>query len=108
MANDRLQDATADFWAELRDAHGMVIFHRILNHPFGDSVEVHSPDAPIRRVVGTPVGDRSFDVLLPDVPEGKSVAIIGTPPGAKGAHTRELAHFDLTPYLGTPGQGTTP
>ena len=35
------------FWMELRDGDDRVLFHRVLNNPLGDSVEVHSPDGKI-------------------------------------------------------------
>jgi hypothetical protein len=90
------------YWVELRDAQGRVLFHRLLDYPFGNSVEVHSPDRKIERKFG-PVTDNVFEVLVPDEMDAKDIVLIGEPPEewAAGAApvtpvTRELLRFDLT------------
>lgn len=88
------------FWMELRDTNNRVLFHRILNNPLGDSVEVHSPDGKIQRVFGT-VEENVFDVLLPDDSKAKTIAFMGeslepvTLRQERVAAARELAHFDV-------------
>ena len=88
------------FWMELRDTNNRVLFHRILDNPLGDSVEVHSPDGKIRRVFGT-VKENIFEVLLPDDSEAKTIAFIGesmqsvTVRQERVAAARELAHFNV-------------
>jgi len=64
------------FWMELRDARDRVLFHRVLDTPLGDSVEVHSPDGRIERVFGT-AKENVFDVLLPDDSRSKTIAFQG-------------------------------
>jgi hypothetical protein len=65
------------FWVELRDPQERVLFHRVLDSPLGDSVEVHSPDGKIERVTGIPVAESIFEVLVPDYDEASTVALIG-------------------------------
>jgi hypothetical protein len=66
------------FWIELRDASDRVLFHRVLDNPLGDSVEVHSTDGKIEREFGE-VKDGVFEVLLPDEDDAKSVVLMGDP-----------------------------
>lgn len=95
------------FWMELRDSNDRVLFHRVLDTPLGDSVEVFSPDGKIRREFGPP-SERTFEVLVPDRDDASSVALVGEyldvakarkaqaegrPEAASGA--RELARFEL-------------
>jgi hypothetical protein len=88
------------FWMELRDTNNRVLFHRILNNPLGDSVEVHSPDGKIRRVFGA-VEENVFEVLLPDDSKAKTIAFMGesmepaTVRQERVAAARELAHFNV-------------
>ena len=65
------------FWVELRDPHDQVLFHRVLDSPLGDSVEVHSPDGKIERVMGVPSAESIFEVLVPDTDEASTVALMG-------------------------------
>jgi hypothetical protein len=64
------------FWMELRDTSDRVLFHRVLDNPLGDSVEVHSPDGKIQRVFGA-VKENVFEVLLPDDSNAETVALMG-------------------------------
>lgn len=87
------------YWMELRDARDQVLFHRLLHSPFASSVEVHSPDGKIQRVFGPPM-DGIFEVLVPEAPEARSVALMGEPPDPKSGMareggSREIARFDL-------------
>jgi len=92
------------FWVELRDAGNRALFHRVLDNPLGNSVEVHSPDGKIERRFGE-VTEGIFEVLLPDEDDAKSVVLMGNPlVPAKGKAKRpaasgELARFDI------PGRG---
>lgn len=89
------------YWLELRDAGGRVLFHRVLDNPLGNSVEVHSPDGKIERRFGE-VTDGIFEVLLPDEDDARSVVLMGSPlVPAKGKAKRpaasdELARFEIT------------
>lgn len=88
------------FWIELRTTRGRVLFHRVLPSPLADSVEVHSPDGKIERIFG-PSTQSVFEVLLPDDPDAKSIALVGEPLGrarrstARQAGAAELARFDV-------------
>jgi len=113
------------FWVELRDPNEQVLFHRVLDSPLGDSVEVHSPDGKIERVMGVPTADSIFEVLVPDTDEATTVALIGeyldtekamreraerASDVAKGARApeggaRELARFEIP--KGDKGGGTS-
>jgi hypothetical protein len=90
------------YWVELRDGQGRVFFHRLLDYPFGNSVEIHSPDRKIERKFGPPAKANVFEVLVPDETDAKHVVLIGEPPeewvagAAKAPVTRELFRFDLT------------
>ncbi len=64
------------FWVELRDASEQVLFHRVLHAPLQDSVEVHSPDGNIQRVMGTPA-ESVFEVLVPDYDDASTIALLG-------------------------------
>lgn len=88
------------FWIELRDARDHLLFHRVLNNPLGDSIEVYSPDGKIQRVFGD-VKENVFDVLLPDEDKAKTIVFIGeslnpvTLRKEQAAPTRELARFNV-------------
>ncbi|CAG0958363.1 hypothetical protein [Geobacter sp.] len=92
------------FWIELRDAGNRALFHRVLDNPLGNSVEVHSPDGKIERRFGE-VTEGIFEVLLPDEDDARSVVLMGNPlVPAKGkakhpAASGELARFEI------PGRG---
>jgi hypothetical protein len=89
------------YWMELRDGRGRALFHRLLDEPFGNSVEIHSPDRKIERKFG-PSTDNVFEVLVPDDKDAKDIVLIGEPPEERAAApgkapvTRELLRFDLT------------
>lgn len=64
------------FWVELRDPSDRVLFHRVLHLPLQDSVEVHSPDGKIQRIMGEPA-ESTFEVLVPDYDDASTLALIG-------------------------------
>lgn len=92
------------FWMELRDEDDRGLFHRNLQSPAGDTVEVHSPDGTIRRDYA-PSKESTFEVLVPDYGKAASIVLVGKKSG--GAHTqpslaaapapktRELARFEI-------------
>ena len=88
------------FWMELRDSRDRVLFHRVLDNPLGDSVEVHSPDGKIERVFGA-AKENVFDVLLPDDSRSTTIALIGeslepvTERKEQPTAARELARFNI-------------
>ena len=93
------------FWMELRDANDRVLFHRELDFPLGDSVEVHSPEGQIRRVFGAP-RENVFEVLVPDDGGARSIALMGesldpaelqekSRADRTEGGSRELVRFDL-------------
>jgi hypothetical protein len=100
------------FWVELRDGNDRVLYHRALNNPLGDSVDVHSPDGTIRREFG-PTSESTFEVLVPDYDEARSVALFGEYLDAetfrreqaqKPSASRELARFDISKGGGSSNQ----
>jgi hypothetical protein len=93
------------FWIELRDKKDHVLFHRVLSNPLGNSVEVHSPDGRIQRVFGA-AEESSFEVLLPDYAEAKTIIFLGeslesaADKEGKITTARELARFNVSNKLG--------
>lgn len=93
------------FWIELRDKKDHVLFHRVLSNPLGNSVEVHSPDGKIQRVFGV-AKESSFEVLLPDYAEAKTIIFLGeslesvTGKEGKISTAHELARFNIPNKLG--------
>jgi hypothetical protein len=84
------------FWLEVRDAGARVLFHRVLHEPFQRTIEVHSPDNPIR--IDRPGPQRgAFEVLIPDVPGAATLVLLGSPLQRERASepARELACFPL-------------
>lgn len=108
------------FWMELRDSKDRVLFHRRLHTPFRDSVAIHSPDGKIRREFGA-IPESVFEVLMPDVDDAVSIALIGDRPGKaidqtkvkpreksidkKPEGSQELARFELPTGGQRPKQG---
>ena len=93
----------AGFWMELQDDATTPLFHRPLNEPMANSVEVHSPDGKIERVFGPPQ-DGLFEVLVPDDPRAHDLVLMGRPVStadktleadADAGITRELARFEI-------------
>lgn len=93
----------AGFWMELQDDATTPLFHRPLNEPMANSVEVHSPDGKIERVFGPPQ-DGIFEVLVPDDPRARDLVLMGRPVStadrtleadADTGTTRELARFEI-------------
>jgi len=95
------------FWVELRDPVEGVVYHRVIDSPLGDSVEVYSPDGTIRREFG-PALESFFEVLLPDRGEASTVALMGESLDSTTARrdqgvdslefprgARELARFEI-------------
>jgi hypothetical protein len=85
------------FWVELLDARGKPLFQRVMAVQPGLSAEVHDPQGGIERVFGAAAGEVIFEVLLPDLPEARSVTLMGQPwAGAeRQAPSVALARFDL-------------
>ena len=81
------------YWCELRGATGDLLFHRAFSSLVRTDVEVFADDAgqSMRRVpVLAPEGQ--FDVLVPDLPEARTLFLFGTPAGAatESAPSHEL------------------
>ena len=92
----------AGFWMEVQDEEKTPLFHRTLDSPMANSVEVHRPDGSIGRVFGPP-RDAIFEVLVPDDPSAADVVLMGRPVPTSGdltaaaddEGTRELARFAI-------------
>lgn len=88
------------FWVELRDKREKALFHRVVNNPLGNSVEVHSPDGKIQREFGD-ARVNIFEVLVPDYDQAATIALFGESlePDLKAQEkmaSRELANFKVT------------
>jgi hypothetical protein len=68
----------AGLWCELQDSAGRRLYHWVLSDSLGSSAEVFSkePGEPIHRTAIVD-GSGAFDVILPDVPEGRVAALYG-------------------------------
>ena len=83
-------DAPADvdrpgFFVEMRDAADRVVYQAAMHPPIQRDIEVFSPDPAesIRRVpVEQPRG--TFQVVVPDLPEGETVLLRGSEPPSVG------------------------
>ena len=99
---DALQwdERSSGFWVVLRDAGGQPLYRRITADPIETSVEYPSddPKRPLARTdVASPEG--VFVVLVPDLPQARSVALFSsTTAGAQAraaVAAREIASFEL-------------
>jgi hypothetical protein len=102
------QPGQSGFWAELRDANDQPVCFRVLHDPFRAVTEAYSPGP--KSVIRPREAVRrqgTFVVLLPEVPEARSIVLFGSPPDATspGQPARELARF---PLAQSPRQGDGP
>lgn len=86
-------------WVEVLGDDKHVLFHRVLSNPLRARVEVHSPDRKHEMLHGDPQPG-TFEVLIPDIPGARQVAVFGTPLTAdrakeSGGRSEELGRFDL-------------
>ncbi len=87
-------ESPATFSFAVRDAAGRRLYRRLINPPIQTDAEVFHPDGSIRRVpIDRPSG--TFVLLVPDVPEGDSLVLVGPRPGADTPVPTELATFSL-------------
>jgi hypothetical protein len=104
-------EARSGFWHELQDSAGRPLYRRVTRNPLSTGVEIPAddPEQPLAyEQVARPAG--MFSVVVPDLPEGRSVALFASRPGdirvspGRGpdalAHTRgfeatEVARFEL-------------
>lgn len=89
-------DQNSGFWVEVRDGRDHVLFHRVLQNPMSDFVEVHSPEGKIQ-VVPVTRAQGEFEVLVPDIPEAAGVVVFGSPRDLKRtlAPAQEIGRFPL-------------
>jgi hypothetical protein len=92
------QSGESGFWAELRDVNDASLSFRVLHDPFRAVIESYSP-GPTPAIRPREVSQRegTFVVLLPAIPEARSVVLFGSPAEARatGQAARELARFPL-------------
>jgi hypothetical protein len=69
------------FWFELRSVGGQPLYRMAIKDPFSDIVEVRGddPDGPLTNVPA-PRQDRTFSIVVPDAPDGASVAFMSSRP----------------------------
>lgn len=88
------------FWCELRDAKGTTLYRRVQGeHPIRAAVQIRTDDParPLSQVdVAQPQG--TFVLLVPDLPAAATLALVGSPPGARGlaVPAREIARFEVS------------
>lgn len=76
-----LPKGASGFWIELRDRGGAPLFQRVVAQPvrFEDEVFNAKRGDPIeRRPISDPRG--TFSLLVPDLPEAESFALVSSPP----------------------------
>lgn len=86
------------FWYELRNAEGAVIYRRVRENPIQFTLEFPADDSgSLRRVrVSNPRG--IFDLLVPDLAEAQTLALVSSPLGTGDAGpASDIAVFDLRP-----------
>ena len=94
------KDAQSGFWFTLSDGQGKPVYRRALQNPIRYDREVFSNDPAhpsIQRVpVDKPKG--TFVMLVPDVPEARTVQLFSHPlePAAHALPAKELARFTIT------------
>jgi hypothetical protein len=99
------------FWHELQDSAGRPLYRRVTSNPLSTGVEIPTgdPEQPLAyEQVPRPAG--IFSVVVPDLPEGQSVALFVSQPGGipilprrgpdtvahpRGFEATEVARFDL-------------
>ncbi len=84
----------AGFSFEVRDSGGKALYRRVIHPPIRTSVEVFEEDGSIRREpVDKPSG--IFVLLVPELDQGDSLVLLGSPEGAEAARVREIARIQL-------------
>jgi hypothetical protein len=85
------------YWIELRDGRGRPLYRRVLYDPLGTSLEAPTEDGSWTRVtVEQP--SNLFSVVVPNLPNARSVALVGSPPDRQLEPARDLAVFDLVQH----------
>jgi hypothetical protein len=105
------EDARSGFWHELQDSAGRPLYRRVTSNPLSTTVEIPTddPEQPFAyEQVTRPAG--TFSVVVPDLPEGRSVALFASRPGdipipprlgpellahPRGFEATEVARFEL-------------
>jgi hypothetical protein len=78
------------YWMEVHDDGDNALFHHLLHQPFGNSVEVHSPEGKIERVFGEPA-DGIFEVVVPDDPQARDLVLMGQSPASQDNQLESVA-----------------
>jgi hypothetical protein len=100
------EEEQAGFWFEVRDAEDRAVYRRAAQNPLRTDVEVFGPDpdAPFTHVE-MPEPRGVFTLLVPDLENARTLALIGGPagPAQTSSAAREIARFDLTAEPPTQG-----
>lgn len=71
------------FWVEVRDAQDRPVYQQVLHRPVQHEFEVHSPERDaLPHHVPAPEVRGVFQAVVPDLPEGRAVAVQGAEPSA--------------------------
>lgn len=93
---ETIHQGQAGFWAELRDAHERVLYQRVLHNPIRYEFEIpkDAETGALRwQKIDNPQG--TFQLLVPDIPEGQTLVLFSSPPEAVYEPAAELARFSL-------------
>jgi hypothetical protein len=91
---ETIHQGQAGFWAELRDPEERVLYQRVLHNPIRYEFEVpeDAETGALRwQKIAYPQG--TFQLLLPDIPDGQTLVLFGSPPEAISEPATELARF---------------
>jgi hypothetical protein len=93
-----LNHGRAGYWVEVRDEENEVLYQQVIHDPIKTDAEVfpEDPSQPIQRVpLERPKG--VFQVLVPDLPEGKQAVLHGRPSRQELREhpAKQLAKFPL-------------
>jgi hypothetical protein len=93
------EEAQAGFWYEVLDAQDRPMYRRGARNPLRSDIEVfgEGPDGSFTHVE-MPQPRGVFTLLVPDLEDARTLALIGAPPGPtqEASVAREIARFDLT------------
>lgn len=80
----------------MRDSRSRVLYQQVLRNPIRYEIEVPGA-ADTRRAswfeIEHPRG--AFELLVPELPEGRMLVLFGRAPGSRGKRATELARFSL-------------
>jgi hypothetical protein len=85
------------FWYEVRDSDERPLYRRVAKHPLEGAMEVPFDESGERSFSWQPQEDveRLFVALAPELNDGKTLVLSGSPPEEPGSPAGELARFPV-------------